>query len=83
MRELQGGGVKLEQAQAFMTEQAQTYARRVNRGEINASAVEGLLRADADYAADAPEMRRTLFRMGVWEFAKLAKPRRSPNGSTS
>jgi hypothetical protein len=54
-----------DRAKAAIRDQAITYARRVMRGQINDSAVHGLLQADAEAFADLPEIADGVFAHGL------------------
>lgn len=60
-----------QRAKIAMTQQASTYARRVKAGELNASAVEGLLESDADHFGDSNAARSGLFAFGLDEYDRL------------
>jgi hypothetical protein len=60
-----------DRAIKFVKGKAEVYASRVNRGFINRSCVEGLLRADAVHAADSLEAAKSLHSLGVRHFDGL------------
>lgn len=60
-----------ERGKIAIAAQAATYARRVKAGEINASAVDGLLEADADSFGDSGVARSGLFAHGLSEYDRL------------
>ena len=60
-----------ERGKVAIAAQAATYARRVKAGEINASAVEGLLEADADRFGDSGIARSGIFAHGLDHYDRL------------
>lgn len=54
-----------DDAKSAIRDQAMTYAKRVMRGQINDSAVHGLLQADAQAFADLPEIADNVFAHGL------------------
>jgi len=57
--------VSPEYAKAAIRAHATNYAKRVIAKQINDSAVEGLLRADAEAFADLPEIADAVFACGL------------------
>jgi hypothetical protein len=60
-----------ERGKIAIAVQAATYARRVKAGEINGSAVEGLLESDADHFGDSNVARAGLLAHGLDEYDRL------------
>lgn len=61
--------------------QAKTYARRVLAREINGSAVEGLLAADARSFCDGSHSETSVFAAGLVEYVRLTSG--PPTGTKS
>lgn len=65
-----GGRMDLDSARRFMFRQAEVYAERVRKRQINASCVETLISADADHAGDQPYISESLHCLGMEHYAQ-------------